>query len=72
MTAMSNSIPRKFDRITAEVLIETNKSLPGDVLHIYKNDFGHLALNMRTMEYAYYPLSLLRDDRTIRVMEIEK
>ena len=48
-----NRIPRKFNRITGKMLIETNMDKPGDVLHVFKNDFGYLALNLRTGKYAY-------------------
>ena len=33
-------LPVKFNRITGKMLIETNMDKPGDVLHVFKNDFG--------------------------------
>lgn len=70
---MNNRIPRKFNRITGEMLIETNHDKPGDVLHIYKNDCstGYLALNNRTKKYAYVFVSMLRNTETFKLISIE-
>ena len=58
----NNIIPRKFNRITCKMLIETNANKPGDVLHVYRNDFGLCALNTATGKYFYnvVPQSLAR------------
>ena len=67
---MGNRIPRKFNRITGEMLIDTNVSQAGDVLHIYKNNSGYLALNTRTGKYAYVFASMLRNADVIRITDI--
>lgn len=33
---MKNVIPRKFTRITGEMLIQTSATAAGDVLHVFK------------------------------------
>lgn len=67
---MNNRIPRKFNRITGEMLIDTNVSQAGDVLHIYKNNSGYLALNTRTGKYAYVFAAMLRNAEIIRIIDI--
>ena len=65
-----NRIPRKFNRITGKMLIETNMDKPGDVLHVFKNDFGYLALNLRTGKYAYAFVSMLRSKAIFELQEV--
>ena len=65
-----NVIPRNYNRITAQILISTSKHVPGDVVHVFRNDYGHLALNMRTNEYAYVSPSMLRDPACCKFTEI--
>ena len=67
---MNNRIPRKFNRITGEMLIDTNVVQAGDVLHIYKNNSGYLALNTRTGKYAYVFAAMLRNADVIRITDI--
>ena len=67
---MNNRIPRKFNRITGEMLIDTNVSQAGDVLHIYKNNSGYLVLNTRTGKYAYVFAAMLRNADVIRITDI--
>ena len=66
-----NVIPRKFNRITCKMLIETNANKPGDVLHVYRNDFGFCALNTATGKYYYISLSILRDPQMCEFLEVE-
>lgn len=67
---MGNRIPRKFNRITGEMLIDTNMSKQGDTLHIFKNDSGYLALNLRTGKYAYMFVSMLRNNKVFKLIEV--
>lgn len=67
---MNNRIPRKFNRITGEMLIKTNLDQPGDVLHIYKNHSGYLALNTRTGKYAYMFASMIRNAEIFKFTEV--
>ena len=41
---MNNRIPRKFNRITGKMLINTSTDKINDMLYIYKNDYGYLTL----------------------------
>lgn len=66
----NNRIPRKFNCITGKMLIETNMDKPGDILHIYKNDFGYLAFNTRTGKYAYVFANMLRNKEVFELMEV--
>lgn len=66
----NNIIPRKFNRITGKMLIDTNMDKSGDTVHIYKNDNGYLALNMRTGKYAYCFVSMLRDKEIFELIEV--
>ena len=68
---MSNRIPRKFNCIIGKMLINTNVDRVNDILHIYKNDFGYLALNIRTQKYASCFVSMLRNAQVFEVIEIE-
>lgn len=67
----SNRIPRTFNRITATTRIETSHSKPGDVLHVYKNNSGYLALNTRTGVYAYMFAAMLRNAEVCTITAIE-
>ncbi len=69
---MKNVIPRKFTRITGEMLIQTSATAAGDVLHVFKNDFGYLALNTNTGEYLYIFPSMLRDAQIFKITEVLK
>lgn len=65
-----NRIPRKFARITGEMLIKTNLDEKGDILHVFKNDCGYLALNTRTGIYAYIFPSMLRNLEIFKITEV--
>lgn len=67
----NNVIPRKFYRIVCKILIGTNANKPGDVLHVYRNDFGLCALNTATGKYFYIPPSILRDSNLCDFLEVE-
>lgn len=67
---MNNRIPRKFNKIVCEMLVNTNVSKIGDILHVYKNDYGYAALNTSTNEYSYCFLSMLRNENVIRIKEV--
>lgn len=42
----------------------------GDIFHIYKNDFGYLALNLRTGKYAYMFGDFIRNAEIFELIEI--
>lgn len=65
-----NVIPRKFNRIICKMLVPTSESEIGDIFHIYKNDFGYLALNTSTGKYCYYFPSMLRDVNVCQFLEV--
>ena len=67
----NNVIPRKFNRITCKMLTGTNANKPGDVLHVYRNDFGLCALNKETGKYFYISSSILRDPHVCEFLEVE-
>ena len=65
-----NRIPRKFNQIIGKTLINTNVSQIGDIFHIYKNDCGYLALNIRTGKYAYMLSDFIRNAEIFEIIEI--
>jgi hypothetical protein len=67
---MKNRIPRKFNQIIGKMLINTNMDKVNDILHIYKNDVGYLALNTRTQKYAYCFGDMLRNAEIFQLIEI--
>ena len=67
----NNVIPRKFNRITCKMLIETSANKPGDVFHVYRNDFGLCAMNAATGKYYYISPSILRDPQMCEFLEVE-
>lgn len=69
---MANRIPRKFDKLIAKVKIGTNLHQPGDILHIWKNDYGYRALNTRTFKYEHPSGSFLRNSNAIEILNIER
>ena len=68
---MNNRIPRNFNCIVGEMLINTNMDKIGDTVHIYKNDTGYLALNTRTQKYGYAFGSMLRNANVFKLVTIE-
>lgn len=72
MKTGQNKIPRNFARIVLELVKETSNGSPGDVLHIYRNDHGLLALNTRTGEYAYIFPEMLRNPGFVKITNIER
>ena len=72
MKTKKNIIPRAFSRITGTMLIQTSCDKPGDVLHIFKNYSGYLALNTRTGKYAYAFPSMLRNAEIFKITEVLK
>lgn len=69
---MNNRIPRFFSRIVGEMLIETSETRPGDIIRVYKNNFGYLAYNPRTNRHFYACVSMLRDSETFKLNEITR
>lgn len=67
---IKNKIPRKFNRITAKIKINTNMDEIGDILHIFRNNFGFLGLNLRTGKYAYYFASMIRNGDIFEFLEV--
>ena len=70
---MGNRIPRKFTKLTGEMMVNTTVSKIGDVMHVFKNDCstGYLALNTRTKEYAYMFASMLRNPELFKLVSVE-
>ena len=68
---MNNRIPRKFNRITGKMLINTSTDKINDMLYIYKNDYGYLTLNTRTKKYAYCFVNMLRNAEIFELIEVE-
>lgn len=71
-TTNKNKIPRHFLRITAQAKKATSASDTGDMLHIFKNDFGYLVSNITQNKYFYVALSLLRDTEYFKILSIEQ
>ena len=69
---MNNRIPRRFNRIIGEMLIDTSHTKTGDIIHVYKSDFGYLALNTRTNLYIYMFVSMIRNGDIFRIISIER
>lgn len=67
----NNVIPRKFIRITCKMLTETSENKTGDVLHVYRNDFGLCAMNTATGKYFYISPFILRDTQWCEFLEVE-
>ena len=71
-TTNKNKIPRRFLRITAQAKKATSASNTGDMLHIFKNDFGYLVSNITQNKYFYVAVSLLRDAEYFKILSIEQ
>lgn len=69
---INNRIPRKFARITGEMLIETTETRPGDIVRVWKNDSGYLGYNPRTNRYFYIFVSMLRNAEIFKLREVEQ
>ena len=67
---MSNKIPRKFNMIKGEMLINTSMNKIGDIVHISKNEYGYVSHNTNTNKNAQCFLSMLRNANVIKILEI--
>lgn len=67
-----NRIPWNTIRLAVQVLIETEATLPGDIIHVYRTFRGYLAYNPRTDCHFFAPLSTLRNREVCRIMEVLK
>lgn len=67
---MKNRIPRNFNQIIIEMLQNTNFTKTKDVLHVYKNEHGYLALNTTSNKYYYVFPSMLRDATICKIITI--
>lgn len=67
----NNRIPRKFNRITAISKIDLSSGKAGNIYHIYKDDFGYIALNTFTGKYFYLPVATLRNENVFDILNIE-
>lgn len=65
-----NRIPRNFNRIEGKMLINTNVSKPGDILHITKNLNGYLGYNTRTGKHCYIFASMIRNDSIFKITAV--
>ena len=70
--ATKNKIPRHFLRITAPAKKPTSARNTGDMLHLFKNDFGYLVSNITQNKYFYIAVSLLRDAEYFKILAIEQ
>lgn len=67
-----NRVPTNFYRVTARATADGEKNTKGvptiktgDLLEIYKNDFGLLAYNLNTHNYIYISKDYFRHSLTI-------
>lgn len=67
---MKNVIPRKFNCIVAEMLIDTSCDKKGDIVHLFKDGCGYRALNTRTGLYARPFAAMVRNGDYIKIIEI--
>ena len=67
---MENKIPRKFNKLTGEMLINTNKEKRGDILEIHKNKTGYLAFNTRTGKYTDMLIGTLKNSAAFKIIEV--
>ena len=67
-----NHFPRNFCYIRGTIQINTAETIPGDVLHITRNNSGLLGYNPRTNRYFYVDWSILRNPEDFTVSEILK
>ena len=66
-----NVIPRKFNKIVGEMLINTNTNNRGDLVEVFRDDFGCHMRNMRTGEIAWANLSIIRTPKLFKFKEVK-
>ena len=67
---IKNKIPRKFNEMKIKMLRDTSCDQQGDIIRMYKNDNGYLALNERTGKYACAFGDMLRNAEMCEILEI--
>lgn len=67
---MKNIIPRNFNYIVAEMLIDTSCDKKGDIVHLFKDEYGYRELNTRTGLYARPFVSMLKNGDYVKIIEI--
>lgn len=63
-----NRIPKNFYRVTARATEDAEGICGGDLLEIYRNDFGLLTYNHRDNTYYYIGENFYRD--CLKVLEV--
>lgn len=67
---MKNVIPRNFNKIVAEMLIDTSCDKKGDILYLFKDGCGYIALNTRTGSFARPFAAMVRNGEYVKIIEI--
>ena len=67
---MKNVIPRNFTKIVAEMLIDTSCDKKGDIVHVFKDEYGYIELNIRTGSCARPFASTLRNENYVKIIKI--
>ena len=67
---MKNVIPRNFTKIVAEMLIDTSCDKKGDIVHVFKDEYGYIELNICTGSCARPFVSMLRNSDCVKIIEI--
>lgn len=67
---MKNVIPRNFKKIVAEMLIDTSCDKKGDIVHVFKDEYGYIELNIRTGSCARPFAAMVRNGEYVKIIEI--
>ena len=65
-----NRIPRKFDHIIIEELVQCNAGNTGDRFIITKDNGNYHGTNLRTETEWQFPVAHLRNDNFFKIIEI--
>lgn len=66
----NNVIPRKFNKIKGEILINTSLTGIGDIIYITKDEKGYLGYNINTNKYARVFVEMLRNSKIFKIIEV--
>ena len=66
---MANRIPREFNFIRAEALVDSNAYRKGMIVYIFKDEHGYLLRGFDNVQYRTFA-SHIRDENSFRFLSV--
>ena len=67
---MGNRIPREFDLITAETLVDSSAYKKGTIVQIFKDDHGYLSKAVGETTFYREFVSRIRNENLYKILSV--